>query len=411
MNAPRSADARAIVVRNDNWRIALDDAMRGIFAGRKTGPDLLLMFASSAYSDHFPEMVREAYFSSQAGCLVGCSARGVIAGEDSRESEPGISLLALWLPGAVVTPVRLHQENQDVLADPMLWFDLHDLPPDEVEGWMVFAEPYRMDVQEAVKNLRSRYPRTPMIGALASTTRADRRMWIFIDDHVYDEGGVALALQGPYHLDVIVSQGGEPVGESWTVTGVDKNRITTISNRPALEVLKETIATLGEAGGDDPPILIGFPMSEYQDEFKRGDFVVRGILGVDAEHGSLIVGSIPRVGQTVQFHLRDPKTSSVDVQRLLGSVRDGVDEEALVAGLVCTCKGRGAAMFGSQDHDARAICDAFPGLPVAGMFSLGEIGPVRGVPALNGFAMAFAVISEHSDDPNTQQSSLNDIPF
>jgi small ligand-binding sensory domain FIST len=298
--------------------------------------------------------------------------------------------------------VRLHQENQDVLADPMLWFDLHDLHPDEVAGWMVFAEPYRMDVQEAVRNLRSRYPETPMIGALASTTRADRRMWIFIDDHVYDEGGVALALQGPYRMDVVVSQGGDPVGEPWTVTGVDKNRITTISNRPALDVLKETLATLGEESENDPPILIGFPMNEYQDEFRRGDFVVRGILGVDVENGSLIVGSIPRVGQTVQFHLRDPKTSSDDVQRLLGTVGKGIEPEALVAGLVCTCKGRGAAMFGSEDHDARAICEVFPRLPVAGMFSLGEIGPVRGVPALNGFAMAFAVISENPDDPNAQ---------
>lgn len=396
MNAPQRADARAIVVRNDNWRIALEDALHGIFAGRRTGPDLLIMFASSAYSDHYPEMVREAYYGSQAGCLVGCSARGVIAGEDSREAEPGISLLALWLPGAGVTPVRLHQENQDVLADPMLWFDLHDLPPDEVEGWMVFAEPYRMDVQEAVKNLRSRYPETPMIGALASTTRADRRMWIFIDDHVYDEGGVALALRGPYRMDVVVSQGGEPIGESWTVTGVEQNRITTISGRPALDVLKETIASLEETGETDPPILIGFPMNEYQDEFRRGDFVVRGMLGIDAESGSLIVGSIPRVGQTVQFHLRDPKTSTADVEHLLGVIRDQVAAESLVAGLVCTCKGRGAAMFGSEDHDALAICNAFPGMPVAGMFSLGEIGPVRGVPALNGFAMAFAVISKEN---------------
>ena len=54
MTAPKLADARAIVVRNDNWRIALDEALHGIFAaGRRTGPDLLLMFASSAYGDHY----------------------------------------------------------------------------------------------------------------------------------------------------------------------------------------------------------------------------------------------------------------------------------------------------------------------------------------------------------------------
>jgi small ligand-binding sensory domain FIST len=403
MNATHSAHARAIVARNDNWRIALEEALHGIFEGRRSRPDLLVMFASSAYSDHYPEMVREAYYGSQAGCLVGCSARGVIAGEDSREAEPGISMLALWLPGADLVPVRLHQEMQDTLADPMLWFDLHDLHPEDVNGWIVFAEPYRMDAQEAVKNLRSRYPGTPMVGALASTTRADRRMWIFIDDHVYDEGGVALALRGPYRMEVIVSQGGEPVGQPWTITGVDKNRITTISNRPALEVLKETLASLGEEGTDDPPILIGFPMTEYQDEFKRGDFVVRGLLGIDEETGSLLVGSIPRIGQTVQFHLRDPKAATLDEERMLADLRRQLgDSDTTIAGLVCTCKGRGRAMFGAEDHDARALREVFPALPIAGLFSLGEIGPVRGVPALNGFAMSFAIITQKPDDPKAQ---------
>lgn len=412
MDLKQTAHARAVVARNDNWRIALEEALHGIFEGRSRGPDLLLLFASTAYADHYPEMIREAYYGAQAGCLVGCSARGVLAGEDSQEAAPGISMLALWLPGAELVPIRLHQEMQDVLADPMLWFDLHEMHPDDIQGWMVFAEPYRMDAHEAVKNLRARYPDAPMVGALASTTRADRRMWIFIDDQVYDEGGVALALMGPYRMEVVVAQGGEPVGQAWTITGVDHNRITTISNRPALEVLKETLAALGEEQGNDPPILIGFPMNEYQDAFRRGDFVVRGMLGIDEETGSLLVGSIPRIGQTVQFHLRDPRAATAEEEWILGNLAGQFEREDLVAGLVCTCKGRGRAMFGSEDHDARAIREAFPGLPVAGMFSLGEIGPVKGVPALNGFAMSFAVITKEPStlDPSDAATS-NDIPF
>lgn len=398
MNATSSIGARAIVARHDNWQFALDEALRGISEGGLSNPDLLILFASTAYADHYPDLVREAYRRSGAGCLVGCSARGVIAGDDSRETEPGISLLALWLPGATVRPVRLHQANQDVLADPDLWFGLHDIQADDVSGWMVFAEPFRMDVQETVVNLRARYPLTPMIGAQASTHLADRRLWVFLDEHVYDEGGVALALGGPYSLDVIVSQGGNPVGQPWTITGVEQNRITTISNRTALDVLRDTVQGAGIPGEGMPPVLIGFPMNEYQDEFVRGDFVVRGLLGIDEENGSLIVGCIPRLGQTIQFHLRDPRVASEDGRAMLsafsGVVRGGHREP--VAGLLCTCRGRGTAMFGTEDHDALAATGAFPGLPIAGLFSLGEIGPVRGVPALNGFAMAFGVISRQT---------------
>jgi small ligand-binding sensory domain FIST len=49
-------------------------------------------------------------------------------------------------------------------------------------------------------------------------------------------------------------------------------------------------------------------------------------------------------------------------------------------------------MFGRSDHDACAVRGVFPSVPLAGMFSFGEIGPVRGIPALNGFAMALGLI-------------------
>jgi small ligand-binding sensory domain FIST len=79
-----------------------------------------------------------------------------------------------------------------------------------------------------------------------------------------------------------------------------------------------------------------------------------------------------------------------------------VGESDVVAGMICTCKGRGTAMFGRPDHDARAVRAAFRNLPFAGMYSFGEIGPVRGVPALNGFAMSLGLIvrrDETSSEP------------
>jgi small ligand-binding sensory domain FIST len=137
-------------------------------------------------------------------------------------------------------------------------------------------------------------------------------------------------------------------------------------------------------------------MDEYQDEFFRGDFVIRGLLGVDEERGALVAGSIPRNGQTVQFQLREAAGSSLDLQQVLIDARALVGDSEVVAGLMCTCRGRGAAMFGRSDHDACAVQGVFRDLPLAGMFSFGEIGPVRGVPALNGFAMSLGLIVHDS---------------
>ena len=61
--------------------------------------------------------------------------------------------------------------------------------------------------------------------------------------------------------------------------------------------------------------------------------------------------------------------------------------------LAFTCNGRGAGMFGAADHDARAVDRAFGGVPVAGFFAAGEIGPVGGESFLHGFTATVAVFA------------------
>lgn len=393
--------ATAAAAAHADWRVALDRVLDETRLAPSSAPDLVVLFASSAYADDYADLVRDAYRRTGARCLIGGSARGVIGGGDCYESGPSLSLAAIWLPGGTITPVRLHQSMLDALDVPEAHGRAAGLPVSgAVNGWVMIADPYRMDAQDALQRLRGAYPGVPITGAQASTASQDRRAWIFFDDHVYDEGGVALAIGGPYALEIAVSQGAEPIGDAWTVTGVDRNQITTISNRPAAEVMHETLAVF--PAEIRPTIrrnlMLGFPMNEYQDSFERGQFVVRGLMGVDDDTGALLVGSIPRLGQTVQFHLRDAVNASLDVEQVLVDLRATVREREVVMGLAFTCKGRGTAMFGRGDHDVAAIRAVFPGLPLAGIFSFGEIGPVCGVPALNSFAMVLVLITRRPVD-------------
>ncbi|MBV9310213.1 MAG: FIST C-terminal domain-containing protein, partial [Solirubrobacterales bacterium] len=59
--------------------------------------------------------------------------------------------------------------------------------------------------------------------------------------------------------------------------------------------------------------------------------------------------------------------------------------------LVFSCNGRGQAMFGACDHDARAVQRELRGAPAAGFFAAGEIGPVGGRPFLHGFTATVAI--------------------
>jgi small ligand-binding sensory domain FIST len=387
--------AVSALVQSANWRLALDLVLHDTLDGRETPPDVVLLFASDDYASDYPELLREIHERSGTSCLVGSSCSGALANGASIESDPCLAMMCLWLPGATLTPVRLHQTTLDVLDDPELWSEMHGPPPEETRAWLVFADPFRMDAQEMVAKLSARYPGTPIMGGTSSTTGQDRRVWVFFDDQVYDEGGVALAIGGPYELQIVLSQGADPIGEPWTVTGVERNRITTISNRPAADVMQATIDALPPEArpAAERNLLVGFPIDEYRHEFHRGEFVVRGILGVDEKRGALIVGSIPRAGQTIQFQQRDARSSSLDLQQMLVDARATGDRKQLVAGLLCTCKGRGAAMFGRPNHDAMAVQSAFRGLPVAGMFSFGEIGPVHGKTVLNSFTAILGLLT------------------
>jgi small ligand-binding sensory domain FIST len=389
--APAAATA---LVQSANWRLAVDVVLHKTLDGATAPPDLVLLFASSELAPDYPRILHEIYQRSGTGCLVGSSSGGVLANATSVESGPCLAMMALWLPGATLTPIRLHQAMLDLLDD------AEGAPSsgpraEDTRALLLFADPFRLDVQETVVRLAARYPGVPMMGAAASSSGQDRRVWVFFDDQVFDEGGVAVAIGGPYDLRIVVSQGADPIGDPWTITGVDRNLITTISNRPAVEVMRETIAALtpAERAGIERNLLLGFPIDEYQEHFHRGDFVTRGMLGLDEERGALIVGSIPRLGQTIQFQRRDAHSSSLDLQQMLVDARAMVADEHLVAGILCTCKGRGSGMFGRADHDSAAVRAAFRTLPFAGLFAWGEIGPVHGRSVLNSFTAVLGLLT------------------
>src|SRR4030095_8475002 len=99
----------------------------------------------------------------------------------------------------------------------------------------------------------------------------------------------------------------------------ERNFIHEIANRPAYEVLAETFSQLPpqeqqKARGN---LFVGLVTNEYLDEFQRGDFLIRNLIGADPKSGTIAVGALPRAGQTIQFQRRDAATGSEDISALL----------------------------------------------------------------------------------------------
>jgi small ligand-binding sensory domain FIST len=189
----------------------------------------------------------------------------------------------------------------------------------------------------------------------------------------------------------VVSQGCAPVGSDSVITSAEENVVLELAGKPALERLRDELHTLTQEqqrlaaqGG----VLAGLVIDENRSEYRRGDYLMRGLLGADEDTGALAVGEPVRVGQTLRFHVRDARSAEEDLRLGLAGALNG---ESAAGALLFTCNGRGLNMFPAPDHDARMVADALGSEALAGFFCAGEIGPVGGKPFLHGFTATLAL--------------------
>jgi small ligand-binding sensory domain FIST len=187
-------------------------------------------------------------------------------------------------------------------------------------------------------------------------------------------------------LATVVSQGCRPIGRHFVVTKAERNVIYELGGKPALAQLREIFDTLptSEQRLVQRALHLGRVVSEYQERFEQGDFLVRNVMGIDSNSGAVAIGDFIRPGQTVQFHIRDEAAADAELKQLLAGVRDQ-SAAAPAGGLLFTCNGRGTRMFSQPNHDAQAVASAFGPIPLAGFFAAGELGPVGRQNFVHGF--------------------------
>jgi small ligand-binding sensory domain FIST len=383
--------ARAAVVADADWESALT---RVLNETRGPRPDATLLFVGADYAEQLPAIVQRAWRESGAPILIGCTGIGVIGPERELERVPALAVLHLTLPGSLLWPVRFTQEMIDAGTESEAWRRRVGVNAVDVNGWLVFADPFHLDAEALIGALAGAYAGAPIVGGLASPGPLERRTWVFLNGDVLADGAVGLGIGGDYGVLPLVSQGCEPIGEAWTITGVQDHWIESISNRPAVDVLVETLEQLPE---DARPrarqnLLVGIAADEYRHEFGRGDFLVRNLIGLDRGSGALAIGALPRLGQTIQFQVRDAATADLDLVLMLDDLRQRLGGRKPIAGVLNSCNGRGIGLFGSSHHDAAAIGRKLGPLPLAGLFCAGEIGPVGTTPFLHGLTASLGVI-------------------
>jgi len=374
-----------------NWA----EQLRGQLQAAKVS--LGLVFMSPKFFPHAAQVLELLRVHARIPLLAGCSSNSLIAGDAEIEEKAGLVLGLYFLPGADLQAFHFSQEQLEHASGPEDWHETIGLKPEAINGWLVFADPFRLDCESWLRSWSEAYAPAPVVGGLASGDPADQFTQVYLNGQVFEEGGVAVAVSGDVRLASVISQGCTPIGETWTITRAERNFIHEIGNRPAYQVLAETFNSLPAADQKKSRgnLFVGLAMNEYREEFHRGDFLIRNLMGADPKSGTIAVGALPRPGQTVQFQRRDAAASTEDITALLGRAREELAGQTVYGACLCSCNGRGQHLFGEPSHDARHVQEQFGPIGLAGFFCNGEIGPVGEKNFLHGYTASLALFVKH----------------
>lgn len=355
--------------------------------------NLGLVFMSPKFFPHATELLELFRVHAQIPLLAGCSSTALIAGGDEVEENAGLVLSLFSLPGAELKTNYFTQQEVEEATSPGFWRSKTGISPNQTNGWLAFADPFHLDTDSWLKQWNEAYPGLPIIGGLASGEMADQLTQVYLNGEVFEEGGIGISFGGEVELSSVISQGCTPIGETWTITKAEQNLIHEIGNRPAYEVLLETVTNLPAAEQKKirGNLFIGLVINEYLEEFHRGDFLIRNVLGADPQSGVIAVGALPRPGQTMQFQRRDATTASEDLTAMLRTAQKKLGSKTVLGGCLCSCNGRGHRLFGAPSHDAGTVQKYFGPLGLAGFFCNGEIGPVGDRNFLHGYTASLAL--------------------
>ncbi len=261
---------------------------------------------------------------------------------------------------------------------------------------LVHADPRTLDLPELLLDMAGKLESEYLFGGLSSGRHGTRQ----IADRTLSGGLSGAVFSSDVKLVSRVSQGAHPLpgARRHEVTRAGGNTIQTLDGRPAFDVLLEDAgirARVPLASGEEREdfarvrqqllalgrrgLFVGIePEADgYRERMPRADYVVRHVVALDPNQGTVAVAADIEEGQKLAFCTRDEAAARKDLIRICAEIRDHLDEHGDGGGrgaLYFSCVGRGSHMFGEQSEELGLIRHHLGDVPLVGFYASGEIG-------------------------------------
>ncbi|MFN9622003.1 MAG: FIST N-terminal domain-containing protein [Cyanobacteriota bacterium] len=411
LNRDRGAWCRTALATDVSLQAAVDGVAQQLAGVGRA--DLALVFAYSGFASDLPRLLPLLSQRLQADHWLGCCGGGVVGTgrEEAREmeGEPALSVLLLRLPDAILQPFAIDTNALPDLDGPAeAWrvaLGLQATPAGEGDppSMLLLVDPTCGAINDLISGLDYALPQTLKVGGIAGQHSAPHGSLLYSGGEAgasVRAGAVGCLISGAWRLDPLVAQGCRPIGPVFEVEQAQRNVVIQVSRggdvpRSPVEALQLILSELSPLEREQVKhsLFLGVDRSEVllsSDGPPPAAFLVRNLIGVDPRNGAVAVAERMRVGQRVQFQLRDAEASRQDARLLLR--RQSLEDAQPMAALLFACLGRGEGLYGEADGDVKLCREVFASVPIAGVFCNGEIGPVGAATHLHGYTACWAFL-------------------
>lgn len=336
-----------------------------------------IFFASSEYRRHYAKISKVIKEITGAETVIGSSGAGILTEEIEIERQAGLGLM-LISPGHMETASFMIKNLQEsnFKAGEKAGAAMRTSPPPHL--LLLFPDPFSFQSHLFFDGFENACGYVPMLGGASAESGKEEKTYQIRGEDVSFDSVVGLSLAGDFRFEMGMTRSCQPFGDSFRVTRAEGNMIYEMDGRPAYDILLESISHIQFDHPDEifQRVFLGTPMKSFQTDFKKSDYFIRNIMGVNAKKGMVACVSPVEEGEFVTFTVRDPSLARRDLQRMLEELKQRIYPHEPGLGFYFNCAARGQALYGEPNQDIALITSHFPNVPILGLFAYGEIAPV-----------------------------------
>ena len=331
-------------------------------------PEVIFLFSSIHYATQ--ELLEGLYdaLGTDETVVIGNSGGGIY--ETAGITNQGAAALGLNSYGKVTWKLSCIEDVDQNLAEKLQ--QLGDAQRAEgVKPTLAYlAADFRIDAQE-LEHFILHHICYPVVGGLADDDLQRRSCRLYANRCVLQNALVLLAAYGELNFSTAVGNDLRHIGHRAQVDKVEGKHLCQIDGIPASQFIeRETGSPLLHSDFATVLLRVSDPQTL---EIRRLRSIIPDEQATTTDKLHLICG-IP-TGSEVQVCLADTAELLDSVEQI--AEREKASGNQPVAALIVSCTGRKHALGKKIHHEVDALTDRFPGLPLVGFPSHGEIAPLR----------------------------------